>query len=1325
MADLTEGIAPINGMNLDVHPLVQPEGTTRIVWDAVISENLGALTTEKGLEPISIFLAEEMQIGECYVGKGDVVLFTCPTLKAASLGATIRRIILLTKEGKAKTILHDVNLGFEPNHKVRARYKVNSRNGHRIVYFVDGLNPDRFIDIDELPNPYSIDKLALHSSNLKVPSIERVEINDTGGSLVSGVYEIVFGYEDVTGVTTNFVAVTGIIPITESVQSVGYNKYQGCEAGTTTSKSIYVSLNNLDTNYKYLVCAVRKTVGGVMTAGIFHKTVITGSSLTISMTGTETVESVEIASLIVPTQQYKSSKYIERFNDELWLANLKSEDDIDFQEYANQIKVNCIHKSFAAYSLTESYKNGENTERGKTFMEDEVVPLAIRLIYKSGNRSQPFHIPARELQTANYLSSTINSDEDEMLDASNSLNYDKTKSRKRWEVLNTGQNGVKGSYQSSTVLTETAYWESTELYPETGGFPEGVIRHHRVSDDILPVVKGIDGSSYCYKSGFKLSDIKIPKPVRDKIQGFEILRGVRDFNSSSVVLEGYAYPVYRIGGSFKWYTHGSLFTALTNIDVTANGTDPDLKLLAIYSPDAHFLSTQVVVGQYIKYKGLYSNASVKFGTNQFAVKNIGGNNNTIFQSRITGVSYIPNNTKVAIPKVQGTYHTFENTNGQGFLLISIEDELPVTGDFLESGNGLAKTVDGWYISIKKEIPNQYGKLEDIRYVNAGYTVMNLTESDFDNNDYYKPTKGLHSSCDCYSGDSFVGNFTFRRTYNALNIDGSTDADVQAIVESFCKSRVNPDLRHKGIETWQIFAPDATYQELFARPLYEDNIKFYNRDYSRENDLFISIPDADDRKYVTEFPQRIIASQRDLGESYNDNNRIFLANDYVDVPQERSEVTGIFVRSNRVFVHTAYGLFDLNANFQELKTDIGSVYVGTGKKFSLPPKELLTTVEGTAGSITPECTIITPSGVYFIDYLNKQVLVFTDSLSPLEIGTMSNFFKDNTRFNFFKEFNQLIKLSPSIQPLDETNDMVCNPVGVGWSGVFDKDNKRLIMSKRDFTFTDGFKALFSPIEFDSIPELVVANGPIANKIQYSSSKRWFYFTDSEDNSFLLNYLDTDFFVDKSYTISYSLLKNSFTALHHYKFTNAILTPNEILLRNNKNTFYNNTLIYKGFHGAYNSYMDGVNGKFTVEVVFKDNPKYEKLFSWLQVMIECKTKDSLGEEVDDKNTFFNKLWVYNDYQGSNEITLTLDDNVAYEEGEWRINEFYDKLNDTVTRLFEIDGVDKKFAVSSFPAREWFEEGRFLSRYLIVRLIFDNTENKKLSIFGLTMNYKISAN
>ena len=40
-------------------------------------------------------------------------------------------------------------LGFDPDYPIRGVYKYNSQNNTRRVYFIDGLNPNRYIDIDK------------------------------------------------------------------------------------------------------------------------------------------------------------------------------------------------------------------------------------------------------------------------------------------------------------------------------------------------------------------------------------------------------------------------------------------------------------------------------------------------------------------------------------------------------------------------------------------------------------------------------------------------------------------------------------------------------------------------------------------------------------------------------------------------------------------------------------------------------------------------------------------------------------------------------------------------------------------------------------------------------------------------------------------------------------------------------------------------------------------------------------------------------------------------------------------------------------------------
>jgi hypothetical protein len=162
------------------------------------------------------------------------------------------------------------------------------------IYWTDGYNPRRYLDLNNIPyiiqpgtqlcdpvylNEVDCNQLKLQP-NFSIPQLAVTDIQ-TGGDLISGVYQFAIQYADAAGNPyTSYYSVTNPTPIADIQLTTPNFNYQ-------VGKSIIVSVSNLDVTgqFQYYNLAVIKTINNITSvelAGIYF---IDAASRNITYTG--------------------------------------------------------------------------------------------------------------------------------------------------------------------------------------------------------------------------------------------------------------------------------------------------------------------------------------------------------------------------------------------------------------------------------------------------------------------------------------------------------------------------------------------------------------------------------------------------------------------------------------------------------------------------------------------------------------------------------------------------------------------------------------------------------------------------------------------------------------------------------------------------------------------------------------------------------------------------------------------------------------------------------------------------------------------------------
>ena len=455
-------------------------------------------------------------------------------------------------------------LNFNINHPIqKVVHKITSCTTE--IYWTDGLNPRRYLDIDNIPyiqtyasdlcDPQFTNKLDCNQlelqPNFSIPQLEVVNIG-TGGDLTAGTYQFSIQYSDANGFGySSYYSVTNPTPIADPQLTTPNFNYQ-------VGRSIDLSISNLDVTgqWQYYNLAVIKTINAITSVELVGTYFIDEVSTLITYTGQNPSQiRLTIEDIFEKFPFYEVAQDVTMVRDVLVWDQLTTIDKVNYQRIANQITL-----QWQSYRIpnTETYADALNATNLRGYMRDEVYAFEIVFLLKNGKQTDGFHIPGR---TANgndlFPVSPTNND---FIGEPDPL----TGTSPWWKIYNgatvegfspeyVNTSSYKGNYQFGNF----AYWESTDTYPCNelvwGDLSNQPIRHHKFPDALIsPIFESAIFSSpgqmtiqkdAIYPIGVKvdlsqiailISSSSLTQSEKDNIEGFKIVRGDRSTNRSIV-----------------------------------------------------------------------------------------------------------------------------------------------------------------------------------------------------------------------------------------------------------------------------------------------------------------------------------------------------------------------------------------------------------------------------------------------------------------------------------------------------------------------------------------------------------------------------------------------------------------------------------------------------------------------------------------------------------------------------------------------------------------------------------------------------------------------
>jgi hypothetical protein len=434
------------------------------------------------------------------------------------------------------------------------------------IYWTDGLNPRRYLDLDKEP--------VTDCNRLKIQpnfTIPQLTISDVviGGELTSGTYQFAIQYSDANGTPyTSYYSITNPLPI-------GNTNVETLDFSYPVNRSIVVNITNIDETgvFEYYNLAVIKTVNAIEsveligTYSINSSTVQPDGSLTNKITYTgqnQTQIRLAIEDIFEKFPYYDVAEDITSVQDVLVWNQLTSNKRVAYQKIANDISL-----QWESYRIppTENYANELNATKLRGYLRDEVYALEIVFLLKNGKQTDGFHIPGRA-----FINGVDGGTPQTTIPSSNADYIGTGATSPYWKIYNTGKvlgtssgyssaDSYKGPYQYGRF----SYWESEALYPNNtyvwGSLANTPIRHHKFPDILVspafqssvPTIVddkysvSMQSSKAVYPIGIRIDvaqvqaliaqaviDEDITQEEADDIAGFKIVRGNRNTNKSIV-----------------------------------------------------------------------------------------------------------------------------------------------------------------------------------------------------------------------------------------------------------------------------------------------------------------------------------------------------------------------------------------------------------------------------------------------------------------------------------------------------------------------------------------------------------------------------------------------------------------------------------------------------------------------------------------------------------------------------------------------------------------------------------------------------------------------
>lgn len=1301
------------GMNQDINVKFQPENTYRYAMNAVLESqagDLGSIINELGNQNCASVPTGYTVIGAVNLEDTSIVLFSTDNTNS-EIGIYDSSTCTYT------TWVNNECLSFNTAYPIIALFRI-ARGCDRIVYFTDGVNPYRSVNLDDFTSyldeeggQFDCNQLDFKRS-LKVPKITPSEVNDAGGDLKVGAYQFAVRYLDQDLNPTNWFYVTSPVNIYDDAIASDYASINGAinqidvdgtevlGGALPTTKSINLELTNLDIDFEYLQIAVVAATEGTSNVNevfILPRVAIQGQTQDYLYSGSNINGIVQgvIDDIIVDDFIPYIVEAHAQLENRLYLGGHKSETIqwSKLQQAANDITTNWVTNPITPFqqSVEGNSKNPVTPATVKSFPGDEILALGIEYLFDTGEWSPTMTIPGRtkiageDDQLLTFAAAHDDIQHLPLEDGQTQYTFEK------WEVYNTAvADGTMGYYEVDQKYPDSLDCDGTRVYPE------GNIRHHRMPCRTLVPIYTTDNVSFVALNFLGLSFSNVTYPLSN-IVGHRFVYSKRDISNTTVLDTGI------LTGANPTSTDKSLF------DQMPFGVESSETVVSFISPKTLLGKPQN--GSYFKMLGsLQTSPTTDNPTRHIYPVD---DNNSEFEIYTTFYEYINTPIDPSSSTENRSYSARLKIQPRTIQQATSAFTLPIHNESYSNAWSIFKLINptssqtGLIQVANKKYLKPYSNLETIQYVPAHNSYLTLNDSQ-----------------QVFGGDCYISELRVMDIWEAgqegILTGGLFERDYQIsanfLNRTWVESQINYELLHPGDDTCNSIyisgrrfgdylinkvATQATTGEWDPRDTICPEYYAYNDDYSKVNLEESSFSLASTFDFcdgcINEFPNRIYVSEKSDSTQLSDNYRYFRANNFTDnIDGSKGQLKVMYTDKDKLYALTTNGAYFIPTSQQRLTTDESNVYVGAADIFSIPARLLNTSDGSYAGCVDKLSVVSSEYGTFYVDTESAKVFHMSDKMAEISNEGMRNYLANNLNYEFKEYFTRAFSSEyPLVSPTDIN--------GVGITATYDPRYRRFIFTKKDY---------------------LPLNSEILN--WEPTLKRFYTLEGAGGNRKYVNLTDPAYFQNKSFTLSYSLPNKKWASFHSY-------LPN--FLYRSKTTFHSSIFadakIWDHNKGDYQTYY-GQKKDHIIDFAFSKDFYQTKYFNTMKIVSDVF--DVTGSR--QINSFFDRMVAYNSFQSTGLQTLAVKNNqlpfsnvdetastVTFAnraDSHWNISELRDwSLNHSVN-LFTDDWtatqseyfIDKVVDPNQIDTnKSLFDLSKLKDQYAQVRFYFNPTANHKI--------------
>jgi hypothetical protein len=1256
------------GLNKDNLPHNMERDTWVHARNIVLTKKIGAKSNEDGCSLLFSVLTGSNRIihGVIPLNKGKVIFSVTPSTGVGEIG-----IDREDGSGYQPRVISSA-FNFSIDNPIEGVFQYNYL-GELIITWWEGVSPTansiRLMNFDNPPfditagyQVVQLDRIPLINlfPYFNQPNFEVTSVYTDGGNLICGAHQYVISYEISNNDYTNYSLPSNPVFIGSHEAENGYYGgmiYQNSYIDDHTSKSLNLRIKDVDTRYSFLKLVVLHTSNNITTAAEIGRFKITGTNLDILITG-KTLNDLSVDEIIIPSTTFDKVESGTIVDKKLYVANYTTVDILDYQKYANNIKLKYTEQVTPVRNKYEIQEVFDQTFR--SFMPDSVYAIYIHLIKKDGTVTDGFHIPGR---ISRSFTSTNFGTQNETDFYTGGFS---TPPPKIYEIFDT----------SSSIDNTLGYHENyDEIYPDSTDFDIynstgliGTLRNQNVRHHKFPFAQ--DNIVY----GFDAEDIYFPPNILENISGYYFSFAKRD-NPSNINVIGNSIT---LDNNF-WKSDNEQGISILNQNV-----------IAARFYDYSVLHTKPALTKtYLKYVNPLDKTDIYLRLNAVASyipDNVTGTRPDNFEREEHLSLATDDDTTISpitppsslVPIQHGKKCTLHNITRNVFSSFYLQS-LSITGKIFQTSianNTATDIYGGDTFYCKRHFISMVDNKRIFNFIKGDYAIATgsgvlfreysvisgsliyvaridltasgddatITFNQLDRGIYNDPAStvlclsGRHNiryrkeNFEISSGDKFDG-------LNSLSIeifkDGASVEKVGTLDFRIMSTIYNPNFGISAIDDidapWLITIYDthSAYNLPYIRT--DKGLEWHDYDYfpyvfdksfNKLNDILPHFSKNVEVINTNEFPYTIARSNFFNTETQSIGWRKFLSNEYFEITRSKGVIKALRSIDKTLFIHHEFSLF-IDRIKDKLGFDIEEIYLGKGDIFDRTPSDAVQSSDGYAGCKSKFSSIVCRYGLIFASEDQGKVFIFDGSLKEISKLGLRNFFKDNL----------------------QTLNGLGNPFnGEGITLGFDEDYNRLLITKLDnfnpFTLSFSFDINQWVCEHDYYPSL--------------------YF---------------------------STTKDKFQAISGNK-----------VFQHNKSSVkcrYYDNVVHPSYYDLVFSVQEGVS------VILSS-------VQWQNQIVNGNGDSIFNEPI-------TKIVVYNNYQCSGDIVLQptkfngLGSNLTFREGTWVCNKFSDLVKNNDIAFIDDKG---EFITSNISSTKSFmNKNKIIGKFVIVRFFSDN--NRQLDV------------